>query len=80
MKRFSFLLLVFLIASNLSAQIFDDQDQTPADTLSILPEFTTLAAREYIDQVVNNPSVWRTMDDPVKNALERLLDHSIEPF
>ncbi|TFH28095.1 MAG: DUF3078 domain-containing protein [Bacteroidia bacterium] len=80
MKRFSFLLFVFLIASNLSAQISDDQDQAPADTLSILPEFTTLAARKYIDQVVNNPSAWRTMDDPVKNALERLLDHSIEPF
>jgi len=80
MKRFSFLLSVLLIASNISAQISIEQDEAAADTLTILPEFTTSSAWEYIGQVVNNPSAWSNMDDPVKVALERLLDHSVEPF
>jgi hypothetical protein len=80
MKRFSFLLAILLFACNVSAQISTNQDQAPADTLAFLPEFSTLSAREYIHRVVNNPSAWRNLDDPVKNALERLLDHSIEPF
>lgn len=80
MKRFSFLLSVLLIACNVSAQISTEQDPAPEDTLAFLPEFSTLSAREYIHSVVSNPAVWRSQDDPVKNALERLVDHSIEPF
>jgi hypothetical protein len=80
MKRFSFLLSLVFIALNLSAQISTTEAEAPGDTLSILPAFTPPSAWEYIDHLVNNPSAWRNMDDPVRNALERLLDHSIEPF
>jgi hypothetical protein len=80
MKRNTFLLSLVLIACNISAQISTEQDDAAADTLSTQPEFTTISAWQYSDQVVNNPSAWRNLDDPVKIALERLLDHSTEPF
>ncbi|MCK5067612.1 MAG: DUF3078 domain-containing protein [Bacteroidales bacterium] len=80
MKRFSFLLPAILIACNLSAQTSNEQDTVLVDTLSTIPEFTTPSAWVYIDQVVRNSSAWRNMDDPVKDALERLLDHTFEPF
>lgn len=74
------MLSVVLMASNLFAQIQPAQDEAPADTLSTLPEFTTSSAREYIEGVVQNSSTWREKEDPVKTALQRLLDHSLEPF
>lgn len=80
MKRFSLLLSAILMASNLFAQTNTVQDEGPADTLSIQPEFTTGSAWEYIDGVVKDSSSWREDVDPVKAALQRLLDHSLEPF
>lgn len=76
MKRLSFLLLLVLIAMTVIAQ----EAEIPEDTLSSLPEFTPSSAREFIEQMVLKPSAWREPDDPVRIALERLLDHSIEPF
>jgi len=80
MKRFSFLLSAILIACNISAQTTSEQKEVPVDSLSVLPEFTTLSAWAYINQVVKNQSAWKSQEDPVKDALARLLDHSVEPF
>jgi len=80
MKRTTFLLTLVLIACRLFAQEPVSENQAPADSLSIRPEFTSPAAFEYIDQLVRNPSAWRQDDDPVRDALKRLLDHSVEPF
>jgi len=80
MKRCSFLLALVLIACHVFAQQSEGENILPADSLTISPEFTPPAAFEYIDQLVRNPSAWRQEDGPVKDALERLLNHSIEPF
>jgi len=80
MKRHTFLLTLVLIACNLSAQEPEKENQVPGDTLSIRPEFTPPSAFEYIDHLVRNPAAWKQDDHPVKEALERLLDHSVEPF
>ena len=80
MKRFLFLSGIILLACQLSAQIFPEEDSSYTDTLNYIPEFTTTTAWEYIDGLVQNPDAWKSPDHPVKHALERLLDHSTEPF
>jgi hypothetical protein len=34
----------------------------------------------YVDDVVKNNNIWRSPEDSVRTALQRLLDHSLEPF
>ncbi len=80
MKRLLFLLGTTLLVCQLSAQTFPEEDTSASDTLSYIPAFTTPAAWDYIDHLVKNPSAWESPDHPLKNSLERLLDHSLEPF
>ncbi len=85
MKRISFLLAAMLMVGSLYGQITITEEDTPGedtpgDTLKAPAEFTIPAAREYIQRVVEKPEAWNSQDDPVKDALERLLDHSVEPF
>jgi len=80
MKRLSLLVLVFLVALTLSAQTGYDRDSISNDTVSTRANFSVPEARVYLGHVVNNNSLWRMEEDSVRKALQRLLDHSEEPF
>ncbi len=71
MKRLSVLLLAILMVFKLSAQ---------NDSLNIEEQFSAPDAWIYMDHVVQNNSFWRSQQDPLRLALQRLLDHSTEPF
>jgi len=71
MKRLSVLLLAILMVFKLSAQ---------NDSLNIEEEFSAPDAWIYMDHVVQNNSFWRSQQDPLRLALQRLLNHSTEPF
>ncbi|MEA3461827.1 MAG: hypothetical protein U9R49_08110, partial [Bacteroidota bacterium] len=80
MKRLSFLVLATLMACALTAQTSTETDSISADSLSIKPQFSTPAAWIYVDHVVRTSTIWRNEQDSVRTALQRLLDHSMEPF
>ena len=80
MKRLLLLALATLLVFKLSAQTGIDSDSIPSDSLSIEPQFNTPAAWIYVDHVVRTNSFWRSQEDPLRTALQRLLDHSVEPF
>jgi len=48
--------------------------------MGIQPQFSTVEARDYLETIVQTDTIWRSQRDPVRKALQRLLDHSIEPF
>jgi len=76
----SLLVTAILMAGTLSAQTFVDTDSIQKDSLRIEPRFTTSEARDYVEHVVSTDELWRSPQEPVRYALQRLLDHSREPF
>ncbi|RLD49508.1 MAG: hypothetical protein DRI97_18085, partial [Bacteroidetes bacterium] len=80
MKRLSSLVLVSLLVLRISAQTGIDSDSISTDSLSIQVQFSTPDAWIYVDHVVKTNSFWRSQQDSVRDALQRLLDHSVEPF
>lgn len=80
MKRLSFLVLATLMACTLSAQTTIESDSISSDSLTVKPLFSAPAAWEFVDHMVKTNTFWQSEQDPVRNALQRLLDHSLEPF
>jgi len=80
MKRMSFLVAAILMAGTLSAQTFVEPDSIHMDSLRTEPRFSTAEARDYVEHVVSTDELWRSPQEPVRYALQRLLDHSREPF
>jgi hypothetical protein len=80
MKRLSSLVLLSLLVLQISAQTGIDSDSISTDSLSIQVQFSTPDAWIYVDHVVQTNSFWRSQQDSVRDALQRLLDHSVEPF
>lgn len=80
MKRLSLLVLAALMACALTAQTVVESDSIPEDSISGISQFSTPAAWVYLDQAVNTSTLWHSQDDPVRDALRRLLDHAMEPF
>jgi len=80
MKRLSLLVLATLMACALTAQSGVESDSIKNDSISFVTEFSPPAAWVYLNQAVNANSLWQSQDDPVRDALRRLLDHSREPF
>lgn len=74
------LLPAVLLALSLSAQETVKTDSTSTDTLQTAPTFSPGEAWEYVDHVVHTNALWKTPEDSVREALQRLLDHSVEPF
>lgn len=71
MKRLLVLALAMLLALRLTAQ---------SDSLEQIPQFSLPEAWDYVDHVVQTLTFWNTEQDAVREALQRILDHSIEPF
>ena len=80
MKRLPFVALAMLMAFRLTAQSGTDPNQIQNDTLKQKPEFSLTEAWDYVDHVVKTSSFWNAEQDSVRKALQRLLDHSVEPF
>lgn len=80
MKRLSLLALATLLVFKLSAQTGIDSDSIYTDSLNIESQFSMPSAWVYLDHVVSTNSFWRSQEDPLRDALQRLLDHSREPF
>ena len=80
MKRLSALALATLLVFKLSAQTGIDLDSINTDSLDIESQFSTPEAWFYMDHVVQNNSFWQSQQDPLRAALQRLLDHSTEHF
>lgn len=80
MKRLPSLVLVIMFTSAVSAQINIEPDTINKDSLAIVPQFTTSEAWKFVDHVVQTNRLWHSQNSPVRETLQRLLDHSIEPF
>jgi len=80
MRKRLLLLPAVLLALSLSAQETVKTDSTSTDTLQTAPTFSPGEAWEYVDHVVHTNALWKTPEDSVREALQRLLDHSVEPF
>ena len=76
----SFLVTAILMAGTLSAQTKVKPDSIHLDSLRTEPRFSTSEAQDYIEHVVSTDELWRSPQEPVRYALQRLLDHSREPF
>jgi len=75
MKQLLFLVLLLFLAGKLSAQT-----SLKPDSLLSTSQVSLTAAWEYVDHIVNTSTFWRSQEDSTRVALQRLLDHSLEPF
>ncbi len=80
MIRLSFLLFFILIASNGYAQTGYEQKDIQGDAKGLTPRFDVASAWEYVHQITQTKSLWRTEDDSLHAALIRLLNHTSEPY
>jgi len=87
MKRLSLLALASLMACTLTAQtsigsegISTEQDSSLLDSMEIHTQFSLPEAWVYVDHMVQTDTLWHSQKDSVRLALQRLLDHSIEPY
>ncbi|MFC2089535.1 DUF3078 domain-containing protein [Bacteroidota bacterium] len=82
MRQIVLLLLGFLAFQGLHAQIPDSlQEVNATDTLTNQANIFTLeTAANYINGLLEMDKLWRTEEDTLKAALERLLYHYTEPF
>jgi hypothetical protein len=80
MKRLPSLVLVIIFTGAVSAQINIEPDSINKDSLTMVPQFTTSEAWQFVDHVVQTNRLWHSQNSPVRETLQRLLDHSIEPF
>ena len=80
MKRLSLLALASLMTCILTAQTGVAPGSIASDSLLFKSLFSTSTAWDYVDQAVNTSTLWQSQEDPLRDALRRLLDHSIEPF
>lgn len=80
MKRLSSLALATLLAFQLTAQTGIDSASISIDSLSIDSNINSSPAWIYVDHLVKTNSFWQSPQDPLRAAMQRLLDHSMEPF
>lgn len=82
MKRLLFLLTILFTGSILMAQTGSDTppDSTLTDSIRFKPGFSTPSAWMYVDHMVGDDSFWRSEDEALRGALQRLLDYTLEPF
>jgi DUF3078 family protein len=80
---FSFI-LVFLLAAQIIAQGTPESDSASLavsiDTTVNGPIFDTSSAWIYLDLASRNNELWRSGSDSTQEALQRLLDHTREPY
>ena len=80
MRRVTALLLLLLswgtgpLRGQESALSLPVADSMPA------PQFTDEEAFQYIRKITSNNAMWRSSENAVQNDLQRLLDHSVEPY
>ena len=65
-----------LFAQSLAQQKISESDTLVYDSI----HFTAKSASEYINRIVHQDNLWKPEGYKMKHSLERLLDHSIEPF
>ena len=80
MIRLTFILASIFIASGTLAQTGFEQKDSAGDTLRISPQFDLGSAWEYVQQITQDRSLWRSQEDSIQSALIRLLNHTSEPY
>lgn len=75
MKPMSLLVLTILLSGTLSAQT-----TVVSDTINTQSNGNKPEGWDYVDHVVQTNTLWHSLNDPSREALRRLLDHSVEPF
>lgn len=80
MRKRLFFFPAVLLALSLSAQETVMTDSTGTDSLQTVPRFSPGEAWDYVNHVVHTNALWKAPQDTVREALQRLLDHSVEPF
>jgi len=73
-------LLSLMVVCNTMAQTDVIVPQTISDTTSASPLFDPTGAWEYINSLNENEQLWDGDDNPLKQDLVRLLQHSKEPY
>lgn len=72
------MLLILSVAIYSHAQM--PEDLPVNDTVGSAQTFTREEAQDYIQQVITDELFWRRQDDSVKSDLNRLLNHTVEPY
>ncbi|MCP4313502.1 MAG: DUF3078 domain-containing protein [Bacteroidetes bacterium] len=82
MSRLLPILLALLASCQISAQTIAETDSASVlpDTAVGLSIFDTSSAWIYLDQATRDTELWRSGSDKELDALQRLLDHSREPY
>ncbi|MCK5137087.1 MAG: DUF3078 domain-containing protein [Bacteroidales bacterium] len=80
MIRLPFFLLAIIMVTNTYAQSNSSTETPAVDSVSATPQFSTASAWKYIHDITESRTIWKSKEDSVKHALERLLDHTTEPF
>lgn len=80
MRRFLLLITILLTSGIVTAQPDMTTDSITSDSSVFQASFSTPSAWVYVDHIVQKGSFWKSEDEPVREALQRLLDHTMEPF
>ena len=80
MQRLSFMLLVIIMAIKMYGQSDYNAGKPASDSTGSNPQFSTATAWKYIHDITSSRTIWKSRDDTVKYVLERLLDHTTEPY
>ena len=80
MRRLYLFVLGVLVAYPLLAQSATDADSSGTYSINDHPLFSTPAAWIYVDHAIRDSSLWRSDDDAIKEAMRRLLDHTLESY
>jgi hypothetical protein len=80
MSRIYFILLAVLLCGTASGQTGAETDVATKDSIGDRIKFSAPQAWTYIDDALKQKSLWRTESNPLKEALRRLLEQSLEPY
>ncbi len=80
MSRIYFILLAVLLCGTASGQTGAETDVTTTDSIGDRIKFSTTEAWTYIDDALKQESLWRSESNPLREALRRLLEQSMEPY
>ncbi len=80
MRQLVIIIWIILISCQLFAKASPEPDTVSSDTISELPVFNTASAWLYLDEAIGDSQLWRSEEDTIREALQRLLDQTREPY
>ncbi len=82
MRQLKLFLLALVTTLQISAQseVKTNTPYFPSDSIITDSVFDVFSAWDYVDRASRNKELWRQDSDSVQRAIQRLLDHTLEPY